>query len=100
MTWDERLDAATRRGWFTKEDKDIAQTNDGCSLGERVGGLSAGASFEDIKSYVSESSLYLGIAFTKAVKEDNVSRALQIHNLLRDRGAALSRMVGVPQTTT
>ena len=100
MSWDERLEAATQRGWFTKDDKDVAKTNDGCSLGERIGGLTAGVSIEAIGSYVSESSLYLGVAFTKSVKEDNVSRALQIHNLLRDRGAALSRMIGVPQTTT
>ena len=99
MTWDERLEAATRRGWFTREDKESACTNHGCSLGERVE-AQPGITFLQLEALVSASDLYLGVAFTKSVKEDNVSRALQIHNLLRDRGAALSRMVGVPQTTT
>lgn len=80
MTWEDRIQAAEKRGYFTADDKMVAGPNTSCSLGERTEGRFA--TMEALKQCVGESTYALGYAFTTAVYEDRVARARVLHNLI------------------
>lgn len=84
-TWRERIEAARRRGKFTKKDRDEMNFNESCFVGERLGfidlDLAHAKRIIDWDAYDELDDL--GMKGYAAVKRDNIPEAERIYEAIQ-----------------
>jgi hypothetical protein len=85
MTWQERLDEAAQRGYFTDDDKICASSWHSCAVGEKHGNtkiVDTDSSLGFIPSFFSK-DYRLGSDFSCYVRKDNVELAQETYDKIQ-----------------